>query len=39
MPNWRSLLADLRGAGVRVLEMELQEPDLEDVFAEVMKRT
>ena len=34
-----SLLADLRGAGVRVLEMHLQEPDLEDVFTDIMKRT
>ena len=47
--NWRfnfseyadleSLLADLRGAAVRVLEMRLQEPDLEDVFTDIMKRT
>ena len=34
-----SLLADLRGAGVRVLELRLQEPDLEDVFTDIMKRT
>jgi ABC-2 type transport system ATP-binding protein len=34
-----SLLADLRGAGIRVLEMQLQEPDLEDVFTDIMKRT
>ncbi len=34
-----TLLADLRGAGVRVLEMHLQEPDLEDVFTDIMKRT
>ena len=34
-----SLLADLRGAGVRVIEMHLQEPDLEDVFTDIMKRT
>jgi ABC-2 type transport system ATP-binding protein len=33
------LLADLRGAGIRVLEMHLQEPDLEDVFTDIMKRT
>jgi len=33
------LLADLRGAAVRVLEMRLQEPDLEDVFTDIMKRT
>ncbi len=33
------LLADLRGAGVRVIEMHLQEPDLEDVFTDIMKRT
>jgi ABC-2 type transport system ATP-binding protein len=33
-----SLLADLRGAGTRVLEMQLQEPDLEDVFTDIMKR-
>ena len=47
--NWRfnfseyadleTLLADLRGAAVRVLEMRLQEPDLEDVFTDIMKRT
>ncbi|MDP1863997.1 MAG: ABC transporter ATP-binding protein [Thiobacillus sp.] len=34
-----ALLADLRGAAVRVLEMRLQEPDLEDVFTDIMKRT
>ncbi len=34
-----TLLADLRGAGVRILEMRLQEPDLEDVFTDIMKRT
>ena len=34
-----TLLADLRGAGIRVLEMQLQEPDLEDVFTDIMKRT
>ncbi|HUX29613.1 MAG TPA: ABC transporter ATP-binding protein [Thiobacillus sp.] len=33
------LLADLRGAGVRVIEMHLQEPDLEDIFTDIMKRT
>ncbi|MBT9567908.1 MAG: ABC transporter ATP-binding protein [Thiobacillus sp.] len=33
------LLADLRGAGIRILEMRLQEPDLEDVFTDIMKRT
>jgi ABC-2 type transport system ATP-binding protein len=34
-----ALLADLRGSGVTVLEMRLQEPDLEDVFTDIMKRT
>jgi ABC-2 type transport system ATP-binding protein len=34
-----TLLADLRSAGIRVLEMQLQEPDLEDVFTDIMKRT
>jgi ABC-2 type transport system ATP-binding protein len=34
-----TLLADLRGAGVRVTEMHLQESDLEDVFTDIMKRT
>jgi ABC-2 type transport system ATP-binding protein len=33
-----NLLADLRAAGVRVREMHLQEPDLEDVFTDIMKR-
>ncbi|MFN3545104.1 MAG: ABC transporter ATP-binding protein [Thiobacillus sp.] len=33
------LLADLRSSGVRVLEMHLQEPDLEDVFTDIMQRT
>lgn len=33
------LLTELRDAGVRVLEMRLQEPDLEDVFTDIMKRT
>ncbi|MCA1978473.1 MAG: ABC transporter ATP-binding protein [Thiobacillus sp.] len=46
--NWRfsfgdyteleNLLADLRGAGVRVRELHLQEPDLEDVFTDIMQR-
>jgi ABC-2 type transport system ATP-binding protein len=34
-----ALLADLRGVGTHVLEMHLQEPDLEDVFTDIMKRT
>ncbi|HEY9145474.1 MAG TPA: ABC transporter ATP-binding protein, partial [Thiobacillus sp.] len=34
-----TLLADLRGVGTHVLEMQLQEPDLEDVFTDIMKRT
>ena len=34
-----ALLAALRGAGVQVTEMRLQEPDLEDVFTDIMKRT
>ena len=34
-----TLLADLRGAGIRVTELHLQEPDLEDVFTDIMKRT
>jgi len=34
-----SLLADLRRAGISVREMRLQEPDLEDVFTDIMKRT
>lgn len=33
-----SLLAELRAANVRVREMHLQEPDLEDVFTDIMKR-
>ncbi len=33
-----NLLADLHGAGVRVRELHLQEPDLEDVFTDIMKR-
>ncbi len=34
-----SLLADLRAAGLRVQELRLQEPDLEDVFTDIMGRT
>jgi ABC-2 type transport system ATP-binding protein len=34
-----ALLAGLRGAGVRVTELHLQEPDLEDVFTDIMRRT
>jgi ABC-2 type transport system ATP-binding protein len=34
-----ALLADLRIANVQVTEMRLQEPDLEDVFTDIMKRT
>jgi ABC-2 type transport system ATP-binding protein len=33
------MLAGLRGAGVKVTEMRLQEPDLEDVFTDIMQRT
>lgn len=32
-----NLLADLRAAGLRVQELHLQEPDLEDVFTDIMK--
>jgi ABC-2 type transport system ATP-binding protein len=34
-----TLLSNLREANIRVLEMRLQEPDLEDVFTDIMKRT
>jgi ABC-2 type transport system ATP-binding protein len=34
-----SLLAALREAGLKVMEMQLQEPDLEDVFTDIMKRS
>ncbi len=34
-----TLLADLRRAGVQVQEMQLLEPDLEDVFTDIMKRS
>jgi ABC-2 type transport system ATP-binding protein len=34
-----SLLAALREAGLKVTEMQLQEPDLEDVFTDIMKRS
>ena len=34
-----TLLAALREAGLRVTEMRLQEPDLEDVFTDIMKRS
>jgi ABC-2 type transport system ATP-binding protein len=40
LPSYQALeqvLAELRGAGVNVLEMSLQEHDLEDVFIRVMK--
>lgn len=47
--NWRlnfsdyaeleALFASLRSAGIRVLELRLQEPDLEDVFTDIMQRT
>ena len=33
-----NLLADLRGAGLRITELHLHEPDLEDVFTDIMKR-
>ena len=32
-----NLLADLRAAGLLVQELHLQEPDLEDVFTDIMK--
>ena len=41
LPSYQALeqvLAQLREAGVAVLEMELQQPDLEDVFLQVMGR-
>ncbi len=34
-----TLLADLRAANSRVREMHLLEPDLEDVFTDIMQRT
>jgi ABC-2 type transport system ATP-binding protein len=34
-----ALLAALREAGLKVTEMLLQEPDLEDVFTDIMKRS
>jgi ABC-2 type transport system ATP-binding protein len=34
-----TLLAALREGGLRVTEMQLQEPDLEDVFTDIMKRS
>jgi ABC-2 type transport system ATP-binding protein len=34
-----TLLTALRVANIQVLEMRLQEPDLEDVFTDIMKRT
>jgi ABC-2 type transport system ATP-binding protein len=34
-----TLLADLRRAGVQVQELQLLEPDLEDVFTDIMKRS
>jgi ABC-2 type transport system ATP-binding protein len=34
-----TLLAALREAGLKVTEMQLQEPDLEDVFTDIMKRS
>jgi ABC-2 type transport system ATP-binding protein len=33
-----SVLATLRAAGCEIEEMELQQPDLEDVFLEIMRR-
>jgi ABC-2 type transport system ATP-binding protein len=33
------LLAALRDAGVTILEMELTQPDLEDVFVEIMRKS
>ncbi len=35
--EFEALLGDLRGAGIRVLELHLREPDLEDVFTDIMK--
>jgi ABC-2 type transport system ATP-binding protein len=32
-----TLLAGLRTAGIKVLEMQLLEPDLEDVFTEIIQ--
>jgi ABC-2 type transport system ATP-binding protein len=34
-----ALLASLREAGLKVTEMQLQEPDLEDVFTDIMRRS
>jgi len=33
-----TLLADVRGAGGRVTELQLLEPDLEDVFTDIMRQ-
>ena len=32
-------MAALRGAGVTVQEMEILQPDLEEVFVQIMRRT
>lgn len=34
-----NLLAALREAGVHLIEMRMQEPDLEDVFTDIMRRS
>lgn len=34
-----SLLADLRVAQIKILELRTEEPDLEDVFTDIMRRT
>jgi len=33
-----TLLADVRSAGGRVTELQLLEPDLEDVFTDIMRQ-
>jgi ABC-2 type transport system ATP-binding protein len=33
------VIAELRGAGVEILEMEVMQPDLEEIFVQIMNRT
>jgi ABC-2 type transport system ATP-binding protein len=38
-PELETVLAELRGAGIRIQEMELVQPDLEQVFVRMMRKT
>ena len=33
------VIAELRAAGIEILELEVMQPDLEEIFVQIMKRS